>query len=168
MTHYLNGLTPDIECKLCDGEGFIRHNGWPFGPDCPDCCGHGLSHEDSLPPDPAWRRRPGLNQGNDMNNDVKVYSVRIGTPKVSITEPATAREMKILQRLALLSGEGMGDFGMISRRHLKASFGVMQVLFFKGLVDGSALRDDRGHGNTPDSSLWGITKLGLVAIGYEA
>lgn len=105
---------------------------------------------------------------NDMNNDVKVYSVRIGTPKISITEPATAREMKILHRLELLSGDGMGDFGMISRRHLKVSFDAMQVLFFKGLVDGSALRDERGHGNTPDSSLWGITKIGLAAVGYEA
>lgn len=26
------------ECPMCNGEGFIRHNEWPFGSDC-DYCG---------------------------------------------------------------------------------------------------------------------------------
>ena len=47
MTHYLNGFVPDIECKRCDGNGWIpRH--WGFNSrvqlteeDCPDCAGHG-------------------------------------------------------------------------------------------------------------------------------
>lgn len=32
---------PDIECTQCSGEGFIRTNGWPFGPACEACNGEG-------------------------------------------------------------------------------------------------------------------------------
>ncbi len=46
MTHYLNGFAPDIECKLCDGNGWIERCNPQLGrgvyqEDCPDCCGHG-------------------------------------------------------------------------------------------------------------------------------
>ncbi|WCP14523.1 hypothetical protein sphantq_02969 [Sphingobium sp. AntQ-1] len=46
MTHYLNGFVPDVECKRCDGNGWIevRRHGILRGlhqEDCPDCCGHG-------------------------------------------------------------------------------------------------------------------------------
>lgn len=34
-------MTPEIECPECDGEGFIRTNGWPFGPNCTACNGEG-------------------------------------------------------------------------------------------------------------------------------
>lgn len=96
---------------------------------------------------------------------IKIYGYRIGTPEVLVTEPATDRELKILKRLELLSGDGQGDYGMIARRHLKASADAMQVLWFKGLVDGGGLPDKHGRGNTPDSSVWGITKLGLQTVG---
>ncbi|MFA7585569.1 MAG: hypothetical protein WCY11_05135 [Novosphingobium sp.] len=99
------------------------------------------------------------------DTDVKIYGSRIGTPAVVLTEPMTERESKILRRLEKLSGDGRGDFGMIPRRHLKASVDTMQVLYLKGLVDGRGLRDTHGYGNTPDSSIWGITERGLKAIG---
>lgn len=46
MTHYLNGFVPDIECKLCDGNGWIERRNPRLGPgiyqeDCPDCLGEG-------------------------------------------------------------------------------------------------------------------------------
>lgn len=46
MVHYLNGFAPDIECKRCDGNGWIevRRHGILRGlhqEDCPDCLGHG-------------------------------------------------------------------------------------------------------------------------------
>ena len=96
--------------------------------------------------------------------DVKVYCSAIGSPPVVVTEPITDKELKILKRLELLSGDGQGDFGMVARRHLKASVDAMQVLWLKGLVDGRGLPDAHGYGNTPDSSIWGITKLGRKAI----
>ena len=47
MTHYFDGFTQDIECKRCDGNGWIPRR-WGFNSrvqlteeDCPDCCGHG-------------------------------------------------------------------------------------------------------------------------------
>lgn len=95
---------------------------------------------------------------------IKVYGYAIGSPKVMVTEPVTDRELKILKRLELYSGDGCGDYGMIARRHLKASADAMQLLWFKGLVDGSGLPDKHGRGNTPDSSIWGITKAGLAAL----
>jgi len=98
-------------------------------------------------------------------DDVKIYASRIGNPEVVFNQPATDRELKVLRRLELLSGDGQGDFGMIARRHLKASVDTMQALYFKGLVDGRGLPDAYGYGNTPDSSIWGITRLGLKAIG---
>ena len=44
--HYPNGFAPDIECKRCDGNGWIevRRHGILRGlhqEDCPGCCGHG-------------------------------------------------------------------------------------------------------------------------------
>ena len=95
---------------------------------------------------------------------IKVYGVNIGTPEVIVTEPATAKELQVLKRLELLSGDGQGDYGMIARRHLKASADTMQVLWLKGLVDGAGLPDKHGRGNTPDSSIWGITRLGRKAL----
>lgn len=95
---------------------------------------------------------------------IKVYCVNIGAPEVLVTEPVTAKELQVLKRLELLSGDGQGDYGMIARRHLKASADTMQVLWFKGLVDGAGLPDKHGRGNTPDSSIWGITKLGRKAL----
>lgn len=46
MTHYLNGFVPDIECKRCDGNGWIEQRNPRLGrgvyqEDCPDCHGHG-------------------------------------------------------------------------------------------------------------------------------
>lgn len=46
MGDYLNGFVPDIECKRCDGNGWIevRRHGIVRGlhqEDCPDCHGHG-------------------------------------------------------------------------------------------------------------------------------
>lgn len=46
MTHYLNGFVPDIQCKRCDGNGWVevRRHGILRGlhqEDCPDCHGHG-------------------------------------------------------------------------------------------------------------------------------
>lgn len=46
MVHYLNGFAPDIECKRCDGNGWIevRRHGILRGlhqEDCPECLGHG-------------------------------------------------------------------------------------------------------------------------------
>jgi len=32
---------PEIECRECNGEGFVRTNGWPFGPTCTACEGEG-------------------------------------------------------------------------------------------------------------------------------
>lgn len=95
---------------------------------------------------------------------IKVYAVSIDQPEVIATEPATAKELQVLKRLELLSGDGHGDYGMIARRHLKASADTMQVLWFKGLVDGRGLPDKHGRGNTPDSSIWGITRLGRKAL----
>ena len=34
-------MSVEIECPNCKGEGFIRHNQWPFGPTCTDCAGIG-------------------------------------------------------------------------------------------------------------------------------
>lgn len=99
---------------------------------------------------------------------IKVYASRIGKPEVALTQPATDNEIKILKRLELLSGDGHGDYGMIARRHLKASVDTMQVLYLKGLVDGRGLPDANGYGNTPDSSIWGITRRGLDTLGVEA
>ncbi|EQA97312.1 hypothetical protein L286_23595 [Sphingobium sp. HDIP04] len=31
----------EIECPTCDGEGYIRADGLPFGPDCEACEGTG-------------------------------------------------------------------------------------------------------------------------------
>lgn len=95
---------------------------------------------------------------------IKVYAVTVGSPEVIVTEPVTEREIKILRRLERISGDGCGDWGMVARRHLRASADAMQVLWFKGLVDSRALPDDHGYGNTPDSSIWGITKRGRGAI----
>lgn len=95
---------------------------------------------------------------------IKIYVVNIGTPEVIVTEPVTAKELQVLKRLELLSGDGQGDYGMIARRHLKASADTMQVLWFKGLVDGAGLPDKHGRGNTPDSSIWGITRLGRKTL----
>lgn len=95
---------------------------------------------------------------------IKVYAANIGQPEVIMTEPVTAKELQVLKRLERLSGDGQGDYGMIARRHLKASADTMQVLWFKGLVDGRGLPDKHGSGNTPDSSIWGITKLGRKAL----
>lgn len=46
MTHYLNGFTPDIECKACDGNGFTMKSQPRLGRgiyevECEECCGHG-------------------------------------------------------------------------------------------------------------------------------
>lgn len=95
---------------------------------------------------------------------IKVYAVSIHQPEVLATEPATDKEIKILRNLERLSGDGNGDYGMIARRHLKASADTMQVLWFKGLVDGRGLPDKHGRGNTPDSSIWGITTIGLKTL----
>ena len=99
---------------------------------------------------------------------IKVYGIRPGNPKVFLTQPVTADELKVLKRLELLTGDGCGDWGMVGRRHLRASFDTMQTLCLKGLVDGRGLRDAKGVGNTPDSSLWGITRLGRRALGDTA
>ena len=102
-----------------------------------------------------------------MTDDVKIYAVNIGNPEVIATEPATDKEKKILLRMERLSGSGCGDYGMIARRHIKASVDTMQVLYFKGLVDARGLPDKHGYGNTPDSSIWGLTYRGLKVIGCE-
>lgn len=44
--HYLNGFAPDIECKRCDGNGWVERRNPRLGSgvyqeDCPDCLGHG-------------------------------------------------------------------------------------------------------------------------------
>jgi len=95
---------------------------------------------------------------------LKVYAVEIGKPEVIVTEPVTPKELQILKQLERLSGDGHGSYGMIARRHLRASADTMQVLWFKGLVDGRGLRDKHGVGNTPDSSIWGITRLGRKVV----
>lgn len=95
---------------------------------------------------------------------IKVYAADIGKPEVIVTEPVTPKELQVLKRLELLSGDGHGGYGMIARRHLKASADTMQVLWFKGLVDGRGLPDKHGVGNTPDSSIWGITRLGRKVL----
>ena len=100
-----------------------------------------------------------------MMEQHKIYAVGIGSPDVAVTEPMTEREEKILRRLERLSGSGTGEWGMVARRHLKASADTMQVLYLKGLVDGRGLPDAHGYGNTPDSSIWGITLRGLEKIG---
>lgn len=95
---------------------------------------------------------------------IKVYACNIGNPEVVLTQPVTDNEVKVLKRLELLSGDGHGDYGMIARRHLKASVDTMQTLYFKGLVDGRGLPDANGYGNTPDSSIWGITRRGFDVL----
>lgn len=47
MTHYFDGFTQDIECRRCDGNGWIPRR-WGFNSrvqlteeDCPECHGHG-------------------------------------------------------------------------------------------------------------------------------
>ena len=44
--HYLNGFVPDVECKECDGNGFVMKRQPRLGRglyevDCEACCGHG-------------------------------------------------------------------------------------------------------------------------------
>jgi hypothetical protein len=71
----------------------------------------------------------------------------------------TKPEMRILQTL-LDAVQPCGGSNMINRATLKTSANKMQELFCNGWVNGAGSTDDRGSGNTPESSWWWLTKAG--------
>ena len=71
----------------------------------------------------------------------------------------TKPELRILQTL-LDAVQPCGGSNMINRATLKTSANKMQELFCNGWVNGAGSKDDRGSGNTPESSWWWLTKAG--------
>lgn len=53
-----------------------------------------------------------------------------------------------------------GSTGMLNRAELETSANMMQQLYYNGWVNGAGSRDDRGSGNTPESSWWWLTTTG--------
>lgn len=77
----------------------------------------------------------------------------------AVADSLTKRQRAILLELSTAIRPG-GDAAMMNRETLKTSAGMMQELFYAGLVNGAGTRDDRGTGNTPASSWWWLTTRG--------
>lgn len=71
----------------------------------------------------------------------------------------TVRGRAIMTRL-LKAIDMDGRISMTSRRELGTSANMMQQLWLNGWVNGAGSRDERGLGNTPDSSWWWLTTNG--------
>lgn len=80
----------------------------------------------------------------------------------------TANQRRILTVLAALDTRAIpGGTALrlcVNRRRLKASAESMQELHAAGLVNGAGSRDPWGTGNTPDSSWWWLTTVGMRLV----
>jgi hypothetical protein len=75
-----------------------------------------------------------------------------------IADTLSRRERQVIGQM--LQDGGAGATQMLSRARLKAGAPLMEGLYVAGLVNGAGTRDDRGTGNTPDSSWWWLTERG--------
>jgi hypothetical protein len=75
-----------------------------------------------------------------------------------IAEDLTRRERQVIRQL--LADGGAGAQMMLSRARLGTGNAMMEALYIGGLVNGAGTRDERGTGNTPDSSWWWLTARG--------
>ena len=74
-------------------------------------------------------------------------------------ERYTRRDRQILQAL-LDAVQPCGGSNMLNRADLKTSANKMQEFYYNGWVNGAGSRDERGTGNTPESSWWWLTTAG--------
>jgi hypothetical protein len=75
-----------------------------------------------------------------------------------MAEDLTRRERQVIGQM--LAEGGAGAQMMLSRKRLRAGNAMMEALYIGGLVNGAGTRDERGTGNTPDSSWWWLTERG--------
>lgn len=76
-----------------------------------------------------------------------------------IATSLTKRQAQILAQLrSAIREDGSAD--PLSRAEIKSSALFMQEMYYAGLVNGAGTRDERGSGNTPQSSWWWLTRWG--------